>query len=329
MRFRAWYNKSKRQASVTIEQARLAPFLMPSHVTPLLIQFPFVWRRGYCSDYPVHVHMYALQHPRTRTPHTNRNHNLYFLINTREMQGIVGQASDFELRGQRSAFCERLSQRWTLVQEIWWRKIENIKGDRRPTLWYGFFCVHISPRTSSTVVRVHVVGVSKVRTLAGMPGLVIALDTAGACQWERGWNVEEKTLLETYSRSQLAQSYSVKGKSNSVFCLQKKKTPFRRWVINELRKKVTRQWVAIIIPLVRWIGFFVGHVNQKTKEHGSMPAGLEAKESPGFFDLVEFFRSPKFVSTVAQCWQSNVKAKLRQVRSVTKTNVKQMQHVDL
>ena len=145
---------------------------------------------------------------------------------TREMQGIVGQASDFELRGQRSAFCERSSQRWTLVQEIWWRKIEKIKGDRRPTLWYGFFCVHISPRTSSTVVRVQVVGVSKVRTLAGMPGLVIALDTAGACQWERGWNVEEKTLLETYSRSQLAPSYSVKEKSNSVFCLQKKKRPF-------------------------------------------------------------------------------------------------------
>ena len=40
--------------------------------------------------------------------------------------------------------------------------------------------------------------------------------------------VEEKTLLETYSRSQLAPSYSVKEKSNSVFCLQKKKTPFHR-----------------------------------------------------------------------------------------------------
>ena len=35
----------------------------------------------------------------------------YFCI-TREMQGIVGQASNFELRGQLSAFCarERLSQ---------------------------------------------------------------------------------------------------------------------------------------------------------------------------------------------------------------------------
>ena len=41
-------------------------------------------------------------------------------------------------------------------------------------------------------------------------------------------------------------------------------------------------------PLFRRIGFFVGQVNQKTKEHGSMPAGPEAKESPGFFDLVAF-----------------------------------------
>ena len=44
---------------------------------------------------------------------------------------------------------------------------------------------HISPRTSSTVVRVQVVGVCEVRTLAGMPGLVIVLDPACACQWER------------------------------------------------------------------------------------------------------------------------------------------------
>ena len=58
------------------------------------------------------------------------------------------------------------------------------KYQRRSTtnVMVRFFCVHISPRTSSTVVRVQVVGVSKVRTLAGMPGLVIALDTACACQ---------------------------------------------------------------------------------------------------------------------------------------------------
>ena len=28
-----------------------------------------------CSDYPMHVHMYALQHPRTRTLHTNCIYN--------------------------------------------------------------------------------------------------------------------------------------------------------------------------------------------------------------------------------------------------------------
>ena len=43
------------------------------------------------------------------------------------------------------------------------------------------------------------------------------------------------------------------------------------------------------------IGFFDGQVNRKTKEHVSMPAASEAKESPDFefFDLMAFFRSPK------------------------------------
>ena len=56
-----------------------------------------------------------------------------------------------------------------------------------------------------------------------------------------------------------------------------------------------------------------------------MPAGPEAKESPGFFDLMAFFRSTNIFCPVVQCWQSNAKAKLWQVRSVTnsKTNVKE------
>ena len=129
---------------------------------------------------------------------------------TREMQGIVGQASDF---------VEAVSKiDWTLLQEIWWREIEKIKGDWRATLWYGFFLrEYISPRTSSTVVRVQVVGVCEVRTLAGMPGLVIVLDPACACRWER-----RRTLKKLYSRSQLAPSWSVKDKSNSVVCQKKK-----------------------------------------------------------------------------------------------------------
>ena len=57
-----------------------------------------------------------------------------------------------------------------------------------------------------------------------------------------------------------------------------------------------------------------------------MPAGIEAKESPGFFDLKAFSSEILiFFCTVVQCWQSNAKAKLRQVQSVTnsKTNVKE------
>ena len=57
-------------------------------------------------------------------------------FNTREMQGIVGQASDF---------VEVVSNiDWTLLHEIWWRKIEEIKGDWRATLWYVFFGMNTS-----------------------------------------------------------------------------------------------------------------------------------------------------------------------------------------
>ena len=66
---------------------------------------------------------------------------------------------------------------------------KKIKGDW--TSVYVFFREHISPRTSSTVVRVQVVGACEVRTLAGMPGLVIVLDPACACQWERGRTLEK------------------------------------------------------------------------------------------------------------------------------------------
>ena len=46
-----------------------------------------------------------------------------------------------------------------------------------------------------------------------------------------------------------------------------------------------------MIALFCRIGFLDWQVNRKTKEHVSMPAGPEAKESPSFFDLMVFFRS--------------------------------------
>ena len=121
----------------------------------------------------------------------------------------------------------RLSQRSTELScprfdEERSKKSKAIDEQRRGTV---FLREYISPRTSSTVVRVQVVGVCEVRTLAGMPGLVIVLDPACACRWER-----RRTFKKLYSRSQLAPSWSVKDKSNSVVC-QKKKT-FRRWVVN-------------------------------------------------------------------------------------------------
>ena len=80
------------------------------------------------------------------------------------------------------------------------------KNQRRATLWYGVFLrEHISPRTSSTAVRVQVVDVCEVRTLAGMPGLVIVLDPALRLPIRKKENIEER-LKQLYSRSQLAPS---------------------------------------------------------------------------------------------------------------------------
>ena len=92
-------------------------------------------------------------------------------INTREMQGIVGQASDF---------VEVVSKiDWTLLHEIWWREMEKIKGDWRATLWYGFFAWIHQPthefdcRTSSgcrCLWGTHVGGHARTRYRVG-PGL--------------------------------------------------------------------------------------------------------------------------------------------------------------
>ena len=69
-----------------------------------------------------------------------------------------------------------------------------------------FLREHISPRKRSTVVRVQVVGVCEVHTLAGMPGLVIVLDRPGlSLPMRKKENVEER-LKQLYSRSQLAPS---------------------------------------------------------------------------------------------------------------------------
>ena len=52
-----------------------------------------------------------------------------------------------------------------------------------------------------------------------------------------------------------------------------------------------------MIALFCRIAFLDVQVNRTTKEHVSMPAGPGAKEeSPGFFDLMAFFRSPNIFS---------------------------------
>ena len=99
---------------------------------------------------------------------------------TREMQDIMGQASDFELGGQLSVFFERLSQRSTELScarfdEERSRKSKAINEQHCGTV---FLREHISPRTSSTVVQVQVV-----RThVGGHARTGFVLDTACACQ---------------------------------------------------------------------------------------------------------------------------------------------------
>ena len=61
-----------------------------------------------------------------------------------------------------------------------------MKKDRKSCGTVFFVREHISPRTSSTVVRDQVVGVCEVRTLAGMPGLVIVLDPAWLANKKEG-----------------------------------------------------------------------------------------------------------------------------------------------
>ena len=122
------------------------------------------------------------------------------------MQGIVGQASDF---------VEVVSKiDWTLLHDIWWREIEKIKGDWRATLWYGFFAWIHQPthefdcRTSSgwkCLWGTHVGGHARTRCRVG-PGLPMR---------------KKENVEEIYSRSQLAPSWSVKDKSNSVVCQKK------------------------------------------------------------------------------------------------------------
>ena len=79
----------------------------------------------------------------------------------------------------------RLSQRSTELSctsfdEERSKKAKAIDEQRCGTVF--FLREDISPRTVSTVVRVQVVGVCEIRTLAGMPGLVIVLDPACACR---------------------------------------------------------------------------------------------------------------------------------------------------
>ena len=86
-----------------------AQFLLSSILLPF---FPSL-SSGNCECSPnfLRVVCPCVSHEQTQQERWERNgENLPDFENTREIQGIMGQASDYELRGQLSAFCDRLSQ---------------------------------------------------------------------------------------------------------------------------------------------------------------------------------------------------------------------------
>ena len=74
-----------------------------------------------------------------------------------------------------------------------WKKSKAIDEQRCGTVFF-FAWTHQPTHEFRLLYEFQVVAVCEVHTLAGMPGLVIVLDPACACQWERrrtvkkGWN---------------------------------------------------------------------------------------------------------------------------------------------
>ena len=94
-----------------------------------------------------------------------------------------GKPRTSSLGGHLSAFCERLAQRSTELSCTRFDGERSRKSKAIDEQRYGTIILreHSSPRTCLTVVRVQVVGVCEIRTLADMPGLVIVLDNTACC----------------------------------------------------------------------------------------------------------------------------------------------------
>ena len=89
----------------------------------------------------------------------------------------------------------------------------------------------------------------------------------------------------------------MKDKSNSVVCKKKNLSSLSsQLAADEAYTTVScNKSVVLSNRLSRWAS------KSENRKHVSMPAGPEAKESPGFFDLMAFFRSPYIFCPVAQC----------------------------
>ena len=232
------------------------------------------------------------------------------------MQGIVGQASDF---------VEVVSKiDWTLLHKIWLRKIEKIKGDWRATLtlWYVFFHEHISPRTSSTVVRVRLsyefrleVFVRYARWRACQDSLSCWTRLALANEKEGELWRKVKTTLQSFAAST---ELECEDKSNSVVCQKKKNVLSLSCQLSAEEAYTTVSCNDSVVLSNRLSRCARKSENKRTCFYAGWPWG-KRKSRLVWLDGIQF-RSPNIFCTVVQCWQS--KAKLRRSSTSDEDDVK-------
>ena len=193
----------------------------------------------------------------------------------------------------------RLSQRSTELSCTRDLMQKDRKNQRRLTsnVVVRFFFAWTKPthqfdcRTSSgcrCLWGTHVGGHARTRYRVG-PGLRLPLRKK-----ENG----EKRLKQLYSRSELAPSWSVKEKSNSVVCKKKNLSSLSCQLAAEEAYTTMSCNNSVILSnrLSRWAS---KSENERTCFDSGWPWGKRKSR----LDLMAFFRSPIVFCTVVQCWQ--------------------------
>ena len=128
--------------------------------------------------------MYTFAGVRTKRKAAKKKFNHLF-IHTREMQGIVGLASELV------AFWRLLFEFVSVIVMNWLAGFPSQRATKTSNVRVTVFCVSTAAHARSQI-RVHAVGVCAVRTLAGMSGFVIVLDMRGACEQKKRWALKRE-----------------------------------------------------------------------------------------------------------------------------------------